>query len=321
MARRLWHMNADFEMELASGDSYRRPVSFGVINRRLATHLLWLAAPGDRLLLDEPPWDESFATEARRRGVELIAAQKAHHQKGYEFTPWGWTPQTVVLGRQIGATVNPVPIDVMRRVNSKLWSHALEREMGIALEGAATATSFDELQDAIARRCPRADDKWVIKSPFGFAARDRVLGRGTQIEGAQAVWVRRRFAQGETLIFQPWLQVLREYGVVMQIPPKGEIQILGISDLQTNGAGTGVGYLLGRAVEQKRRAELEQTAEIVGKRLRQEGYTGAAGMDALEHAGGLHPLLEVNARYTMGFVALAVESALAPQTPVFWSTK
>jgi hypothetical protein len=44
-------------------------------------------------------------------------------------------------------------------------------------------------------------------------------------------------------------------------------------------------------------------------------------VDALEHAGGFHPLLEVNARYTMGFVALAVERSLGPTAPTFWSSK
>lgn len=44
-------------------------------------------------------------------------------------------------------------------------------------------------------------------------------------------------------------------------------------------------------------------------------------MDALEHAGGLHPLLEINARHTMGFVALAVERSLRPSEPVFWGIK
>ena len=46
---------------------------------------------------------------------------------------------------------------------------------------------------------------------------------------------------------------------------------------------------------------------------------GPVGVDALEHEGGLHPLLEVNARYTMGFVAVAVEKSLNPREPVFWS--
>jgi predicted ATP-grasp superfamily ATP-dependent carboligase len=114
---------------------------------------------------------------------------------------------------------------------------------------------------------------------------------------------------------------VREYGVTFEIEPDGEINFKGISDLQTNGAGTGTGYLLGRKIDSERRAELENMARVVGERLFREGYVGPAGVDALEHAGGLHPLLEINARYTMGFVALAVERALNPQTPTLWKLK
>ena len=88
-----------------------------------------------------------------------------------------------------------------------------------------------------------------------------------------------------------------------------------------NGAGASTGYMLGRKPEPKRVEELERTTMFVGKRLFTEGYTGPAGMDALEHSGGLHPLLEINARYTMGFVALAIEGEMKPTEPVFWSTK
>jgi len=94
-----------------------------------------------------------------------------------------------------------------------------------------------------------------------------------------------------------------------------------VSDLRTNGAGTGVGYLLGRPPSPARMAELEGIVAVIAARLRAEGYHGPAGLDALEHAGGLHPLLEINARYTMGFVALAVERALRPAGPTFWSLK
>lgn len=313
-------MNADFEMELAGGAAYKRPVSFAKINRRLAAHLLRLAQSGDALLLDEPA-EESLEQEAQRREVELLLTNQVRPHETREFTPWGWTGSAIQLGERLGARVNPVPLDVVRRVNSKLWSHNLECELGVALPGARLASSFDELAAAVARACPQPQDKWVIKSAFGFAARERVLGRGRHIEHAQATWARRRLAQGETLIFQPWLEVVREYGIAINIPARGEIEFIGISDLQTNGAGTGTGYLLGRKIEPQRRAELERIAAIVGLRLRQAGYTGAAGVDALEHTNGLHPLLEINARLTMGFVALAVERSLAPETPVFWSLK
>jgi hypothetical protein len=320
-------MNADFETELAAGaDAYRRPHSFAALNRRLAPHLLWLASEGDALLVEETP-TESLHVEAARRGVELMTHGAAGNQSGRIFTPWGWTPGAVALGAQVGARVarvspvSPVSLDTIRRVNSKLWSHALEQELGVGMPGARVAASFAELEEAVARACPREGDKWVIKSPFGFAARERVLGRGARLEGAQATWARRQFTRGETLIFQPWLERVREYGVTLEIAAGGEITLRGISDLQTNGAGTGTGYLLGRRIEAGRRAELESVGRAVGERLFREGYFGPAGVDALEHTGGLHPLLEINARYTMGFVALAVERALRPQTPTLWELK
>ncbi|HYY56880.1 MAG TPA: hypothetical protein VE842_06065 [Pyrinomonadaceae bacterium] len=314
-------MNADFETELAhTAGAYRRLPSAEALNRRLAAHLLWLAQPGDALLLPEP-WPDSLKIEAQRRRVELVSTAQIGGQTARTFTPWGWTPSAVAAGERAGAIVRAIPFDIVARVNSKLWSHALEVELGLAQPYATTASTIEELREAVARACPAPVDKWVVKSPFGFAARDRVLGRGPSVGEPQARWSQRRFDRGETLIFQTWLEVEREYGVVMEISSGGAFVIHGISDLQTNGAGTGKGYLLGRPPAPDRVKELERIARLVGERIFKEGYFGPVGIDALEHAGGLHPLLEINARYTMGFVALAVERSLKPEAPIFWSTR
>jgi len=314
-------MNADFEHELAQGGgAYRRPASYEELNRRLAPHLLWLARAGDALLVAEP-WPEKLQSEAARRQVDLVSLHRPKPQTNRIFTPWGWTRCAAETGERAGAIVEPLSFELVARVNSKLWSHALEAELGIAPDGAATAATFEELEERVARACPNADDKWVIKSPYGFAARERVLGRGPVIELPQDKWSRRRLSLGETLLFEPWLEVVREYGVVLEIFRDGAVEVRGVSDLQTNGAGTGTGYLLGRKPPSNRMHELESIAQVVASRLFAEGYHGPAGVDALEHARGLRPLLEVNARYTMGFVALAVERSLRPQTPLFWSTK
>ena len=321
-------MNADFEVELAhdahSARPYRRMPAFDALNRRLAPHLLRLARPGDGLLY-EVPWPAPLADEARSREVELVSPRAAASgrtpQRGRLFTPWGWTRTAAAEGARAGADVRPQDFDVVARVNSKLWSHALEVEMGWALPGARVVAAAEELAEAAARACPGAGDKWVVKSPFGFAARERVLGRGPRVEGAQAAWAFKRLARGEPLIFQPWLEVVREYGGVVEVAEDGAHWLLGVSDLRTNGAGTGVGYVLGRPPAPRRMRELEAAAAVVCERLRAEGYGGPAGFDALEHAGGLHPLLEVNARYTMGFVALAVERELRPAGPIVWDTQ
>jgi hypothetical protein len=321
-------MNADFEVELAHGAQSARPYlrtqAFDALNRRLAPHLLRLARPGDGLLY-EVPWAEALVKEARRREVRLVSPRASASGRTPQaerlFTPWGWTRTAAEEGRRAGSDVRPQDFDVVARVNSKLWSHALEVEMNWALRGARVVSTPEELTEAAARACPGAEDKWVVKSPYGFAARERVLGRGPRVEGAQAAWASKRLARGEPLVFQPWLEVTREYGVVVEVAEDGADRLHGVSDLRTNGAGTGVGYVLGRPPEPRRMRELEEAAAAVCERLRAEGYGGPAGFDALEHAGGLHPLLEVNARYTMGFVALAAERELRPAAPTFWDPK
>lgn len=321
-------MNADFEVELAhdarSARPYRRTQAFDALNRRLAPHLLRLARPGDGLLY-EVPWTDALVNEARTREVELVSPRAATSGRTPQaerlFTPWGWTRTAADEGLKTGAEVEPLDFDVVARVNSKLWSHALEVEMSWALRGARVVATAEELAEAAARACPGAEEKWVVKSPHGFAARERVLGRGPRVEGAQAAWALKRLAGGEPLIFQPWLEVRREYGVVVEVARAGAHRLIGVSDLQTNGAGTGTGYVLGRPPTPRRMKELEEVAAVVCERLRAEGYCGPAGFDALEHAGGLHPLLEVNARYTMGFVALAAERELRPTEQTLWSMK
>jgi hypothetical protein len=314
MRPRLWYMNADFEAELGGE---RRTPTIRRRNRRLAPALLWLAREGDALLVEEPG-EEALVAEAARRGVALVAPGGAVDEGGCVFTPWGWTPSAVEAGRRAGAVVEPVPADVVARVNSKVFSHNLERELGVAVPGAALARSVDETNAALAAARPGPDDKWVVKAPFGFAARERVLGRGPRLDEASAVWAARRFARGVTLVVEPWLDVRREYGVQLRVAAGGAVEVVGITRMLTDGAGATTGYVLGDPVAPGRAAELSAVAREVGRRLFAAGYTGPANVDALEHAGGLRPLLEINARHTMGLVALAVERELAPRVPTVW---
>ena len=322
MTRRLWYMNADFEAELAAAPgAYRRIPTIASRNRRLAPALLWLAAPGDALLVDAP-WPDDLVAEAARRGVELVdpdEADKTDGGAGLAFAPWGWTPTALAAASRAGASVDPVAHDVVARVNSKVFSHRVERELGVAVPGAALASSLAELDRAAAAACPEPGDKWVVKAPFGFAARERVLGRGPAMDPPSATWAERRFARGETLLFEPWLDVGREYGVQLRVGRDGRVEVLGITRMLTNGAGVTTGFVLGDPVERARAGALTATALEVGRRLAAEGYWGPANVDALEHAGGLRPLLEINARHTMGLVALAVERELAPREPTVWT--
>jgi hypothetical protein len=313
-------MNPDFELELESAN-YMRVPTIALRVRRLTAAVLWLASPGDTLIVDVD--DQSLREAAGRLGIELVGLSPSDSVglSPFIFTPWGWSRQARDLGQRLGARVESPDPDVVARVNSKLFSHQLERDLEIAMAGAGVARDLAELETLLKSACPHSQDKWVIKSPFGFSARGRVLGRGPSLDPASRKWAERRFERGDALLMEPWLDVLREYGVQLMIDRGGRVDLLGITDIQTNGAGAVTGYLFGRRPDPARAHQLAETALEVGRRLWTEGYWGPANVDALEHRGGLRPLLEINARYTLGHVALEVERSLDPSSEIFWELK
>jgi hypothetical protein len=314
----LWYVNSEFETELADGRIRRPPhPRVEAVNRQLSRHILKLAQPGDGLFVTFEP-DDALHVESDRRGVEIVSAQSPP-QSHRSFTPWGWTAHAVAVGESLGAIMRPLSPPTVAAVNSKLFSHALECEFGVNLPGAFVAASMPELTERVACEHPKENDKWVIKSHLGFAARERTLGRGPRLATATAVWCQKRFDAGESLLCEPWLEVVREYGVQMRIAADGACEIVGFSDQQTNGAGTIIGFRLGRPPTDERRRQLSRIAEMTAEKLFRHGYVGPVGVDALEHRGGLRPLLEINARHTVGLLAVAAERESPPSSlPRLW---
>lgn len=314
---RLWYVNTDCEAEWAafvSGRRYTPNGRFAVRNLIVAYNLLkHLLRPGDGLLTprDRRP---SLAPAADAVGVELVALDQPGDQSARLFTPWGWTPSALAVGERAKAALSPPPLAVVARVNAKTYSHALERELGVADPRAKPVASEAELTAHIAQTRPQTDDLWVVKHPYGVAARERILGRGPVLPAPAAVWCRRRFAAGDTLLFEPWHAVRREYGVCAFTDAAGRTTLLGVSRPLTNRAGTPIAYDLTPTPipEPVRRIALH-----VGARLAAAGYHGPWGCDALEHAHGWRPLLEINARWTLGFLALRV-AAESPAPPGRW---
>ncbi len=303
---RLWYVNTDFEAELAALSQGRRYVPTGRFvarNRVIAYNLLkYLLRPGDALLTPDA-WRPSLEDVAARRGITLLLLERTQGASAYHFTPWGWTPTALAVGARTGARLSPPPLDSVARVNSKVYSHGLEVELAIADGRARLVASEAELVAHVAQVCPQAEAKWVIKHPYGVAARERVLGRGPVVPPPAAAWCRRRFAEGVPLLFEPWYDVQREYGLCGFIDPDGDTRLLGVSRPVTNGAGVLVGYALQPA---SLPAAVLSLGRQVGARLAAEGYRGPWGMDILEHTHGWRCLLEINARWTVGFLALCV---------------
>lgn len=318
---RLFVGNFDFEHELAASSGWNPSAALQRMSAERSVSWVSLADDGDLIWTPEPIPVEFWESLAkfglpRVRGVVDLNSVAANVR---EVVPWGWTARTRSIG---GATARPSDFAV-RQGNSREWSFALEQELGVALSGSARLERIEDLAGAVCRSTsqlgtPEVDHAWVIKANFGMAARERLLGRGATLTSAQRSWLSRRLAADGAVFFEPWLRRCAEVGIQWTLPPlgEGEPKLEGLTPLlcDSQGGYRGSEFSLDASIPREWQRVVE-VCEQAAKRLQTFGYWGPLGIDAAiyeDAAGAAHvrPLQDINARYTMGQLALGFRRLL-----------
>ena len=175
----------------------------------------------------------------------------------------------------------------------------------------------------------------ALKAPYGAAGTQlkRVRGLAELASGPLLGWIGNILRAQGGLVIEPWLRKRCDLSMQLRILPD-RVQCLPVRRFLTGPRGEYQGTLLGRKLsEHFAPAELallqatlpawQRLARELGETLREAGYQGPAGLDAMIHEWGpgqlrLRPLVELNPRWTMGRLALALEERLAPTVPAGW---
>lgn len=311
---RLFFGNFDFEAGLAEPGARDEQVSARI--RRLSAEMapLWLsiAEDGDAIWCPEPI-DEPFWADMAKRGFARVVpvSRLEHAPRGARLCPWGWNQKAVEWGRAAGLSIEAPPLDVVRAANSRRFSSEWEVRLGTALPGAVVLDDPVGVQDALNALGVM---RWVIKSEFSHAARERILGQGTTLEPAAAAWIRKRLERDSVLFLEPWVDRVTEIGVQWTVERDGTVTLEGVTELLTHPDGR---YLGSRFQGVDREAawirEAVDASCQVATDLGRKGYFGPLGIDAMLYrdpagvgAGGLavRPIQDINARWTMGRLSL-----------------
>lgn len=223
----------------------------------------------------------------------------------------------------------PVPSpSAALKANDRRFALEMAMSLGCALSGSRTISSLRELEAHV-----RADgaalsstQQWVVKAPFSAAGRWRVIGRGKwppPERDLQAVEnLLERFGE---LVFEPWVDRLDDFAETFVIEKNRSMPVS--SHRQTIDR---FGRFRGIELHWSTRRphwfappELERVLETVDgatQRLRDIGYCGPVTVDLFRFRTPdgtikLHPLGEINARLSFGFVARALVGRLAPAFP------
>lgn len=198
------------------------------------------------------------------------------------------------------------PREVVRRVNSKAFAHELAKQLGLDPPG-ALCRSVAEVEAAL------CDPRWVLKRAFGHGALGHFLGAGRSLPENAAGWIEKALSTGEPVVFEPWVERDADYSVQLEVGDR-EAKVLAVTELLTTPQGAYLGNRIG-TVPLEVAGELERVALRVGGALLAEGYRGPVGIDAYTSGARLRPLVEINARHTMGRIALALAARLGEGAP------
>jgi hypothetical protein len=322
----LLYGNFEFEHQLVHAKPQTLPASVLAINGDLPYALVAIAQPGDLIWAEEPA-DRTFKQHLAAIGLPEVqfVTQASKVPQDANFMPWGWSPAMKELAAKHGWHGECPELAAVAKANSREFSANLEQEWNVGLPAAGPLRSLAELQTAISAST-RQTPGWVVKANFGMSARERILGHGPEIKTSAAQWLQKQLTLGAAY-FEPWVERIEEVAFQFTIPAAGDPILEGITPLLTDHLGTYCGSRLsGESCQFVKADELSTIVPTVTRAahsVQQLGYFGPLGIDAMlyETPDGQRrwrPLQDINARWTMGRVALGWKRIVPASQHATW---
>lgn len=266
---------------------------------------------------------------------------------GRALVPWLATPEAEALARAEGVPLAASAAERVRRVHDKAFAYEAARAaslLPVALAGATLVLEPEALGEADAVRCRIEDavagwpaslrESFVLKPRLGTSGRGRLAFRGGRVDGERLGAALARLRESGGALVEPWLERTLDLSAQLHVAGPEQVHVLGTlrQVVTAHGGPTGHAGRIGGdgAVESGTRwdARLRAAALAIGSAAARAGFRGACGVDALvfrapDGAETLRPVVELNARFTagtvaLGFVARALRADLARGARAFY---
>jgi uncharacterized ferritin-like protein (DUF455 family) len=267
--------------------------------------------------------------------VEMRKINQLHLRKIESFHPWGWSPEaTRVFNKIKRCLLNPTysPPTVDTNAHSSLSSKAtlpdIRKKLEIADIDSIKVSTVEECKNAIAKTLLRTKKYAVIKSPFSASGRGMLRAESTTLPANASKWIQDELGRHGALTVEPWLEKKFDFSAHVDIEADGRVKFAGITRFWTDQRGQYRGHLIGRTTDDLGpeviqtwhredhgwAAILKSVSIKVGEYASTLGYYGPLGVDSMVYCENsqlkIRPLLEINPRWSMGRVALALQKKI-----------
>ncbi|MCX6989835.1 MAG: hypothetical protein NTX49_02035 [Chlamydiae bacterium] len=224
-----------------------------------------------------------------------------------EIDCWGRTPSIANFAEKHHLPFSMPNWSCVKEVNSKEFSftHADKLEGACLLHNEKESANWIESATG-----PR-----VLKSVYGLSGRGHFLLQNG-LEPQAKSFLEKQWKLNHPVIAEPWVERVLDFSTQWIISEEGATTYLGVTlcknDLRGSYKKTIVlpSDSIGEEY-QPHLAEHKKKAEAILTLMTKKGFFGPVGIDAMiykkESTEALHPIVEINARKTMGWVALTLQ--------------
>ena len=208
---------------------------------------------------------------------------------------------------------NPGPdIDIVKKVNSKLFSHQLAKQLFEETVGEIvySANVLETTGRHLLEHSP-----FLIKDEFGVSGKGNMLISSERMLRRIVKHIAKQEKAGKQTRFllEPFLDKQIDFSCQFAIGATGETHIVSIQQMQNAGfAFWGIQTAEPALLESLNRAGYFEQVEAIATALYQAGYYGPVCLDSMRLKDGtIVPVVEINARQSMGLVNHYVDRFLA----------
>lgn len=329
----LWIFNPENDIALSNNLLHFTPPRNALLLRRYGAMIMsWLAEDGDYILADNEHFHSSpivgscdnFPT------TNSISVATIFHKKNLQFfnpssisditniRPWGWSKAIIGEMKHLGFNSSILPaierIEAIRQLShrrSSIFINTHLKEMGFHTNIPLEIHEIDELPTLLKKQSPI-----VLKSPWSSSGRGVMFSDDINVKQLTKLASGILKKQGSVMV-EPKLDPILDFAMLFEMK-EGLSRYKGLSVFQTLGKGNYSGnivsdemtlmkYLTPYVPISKITALQSALSEILTNLI---GYTydGICGIDMMIYRADngeydIAPCIELNLRYTMGYVA------------------
>ncbi|MBK1834069.1 DUF455 family protein [Roseibacillus ishigakijimensis] len=328
------------------GKSYQADKAARTLEEDLEALMLAMAHPDDVVLMRRPP-GSAHLTRLHEAGLplpEILPLAQVGDLKTRKiggFRPWAWSPEASELFRPLsdiptGQSLFPWREALPAEQFSKILTGRAARQLGLTDNESLVFEDFASARAHLHSRLP--EEPLLLKSPLACAGRGQFPVTTTTALAQQEDWLHHILNTQGAVVIEPFCPRLLDFSALYDISRSGQVRFLSFTRLLTDARGhylgTRVAPKIGQIFPKACTVAFHQPLIATGeghlsgpdfykKFLLRElprllpGYQGPVAIDAFFYQKEaerirLRPIVEINARCSMGRIAHQLRRLLAP---------